>query len=165
MFDTLSDRLSGIFSKLKSKGRVPASGIDIRSFSYLQGGFTAVRGFPHGLMRPPVINSGQSVTFTNLDALEGEPNTDQVWHSITSCRLPCNKGSGIGYPLANGPIKFDSGQLGYGQGFSSGVTTGSNVYTTPPLTYQGNRNGKKATTFAYFCRIHPLMRGSIRVRG
>ena len=57
--------------KLKSKGTVPASGIDIRSFSYLQGGFTAVRGFPHGLMRPPVINSGQSVTFTNLDALHG----------------------------------------------------------------------------------------------
>ena len=150
--------------KLKSKGTVPASGIDIRSFSYLQGGFTAVRGFPHGLMRPPVINSGQSVTFTNLDALQGEPNTDQVWHSITSCRLPCNEGSGIGYPLANGPIKFDSGQLGYGTGPSSGVTTGSNVYTTPPLTYRPSQKGKKATTFAYFCRIHPLMRGSIRVR-
>ena len=44
------------------------------------------------------------------------------------------------------------------------MTTGSNVYTTPPLTYQPNRNGKKATTFTYFCRIHPLMRGSIRVR-
>ena len=42
--------------------------------------------------------------------------------------------------------------------------TGSNVYTTPPLTYKPNKKGKKATTYAYFCRIHPLMRGSIRVR-
>ena len=44
-------------------------------------------------------------------------DTDQVWHSITSCKAPCNRGSGIGYPLANGPIKFDSGQLGYGHLF------------------------------------------------
>ena len=43
-------------------------------------------------------------------------------------------GPGIGYPLAAGPIKFDSGQLGYGTGFSREVTTGSNIYTTPPLT-------------------------------
>ncbi len=149
--------------KLKSKGSVPASGIDIRSFSYLQGGFTAVKGFPTSLMRPPTIHSGQSVTFTNLDALPGEALTDQAWHSITSCRLPCTGGSGIGYPLANGPIKFDSGQLGYGTGTSSGVTTGSNVYTTPPLLYKPGRKAKKATTYTYFCRIHPLMRGSIRV--
>ena len=150
--------------KLKGAGKVPPEGIDIRSFNYLLGGFTAVRDFPQKLMKPPVIKSGQSVTFTNLDALPGEPNTDQVWHSVTSCRLPCTGGSGIGYPLANGPIKFDSGQLGYGSGFSSEVTTGSNVYTTPPLTYKPNKKGKKTTTYAYFCRIHPLMRGSIRVR-
>ena len=67
-------------------------------------------------------------------------------------------GSGIGYPLAQGPIKFDSGQLGYGTGLSSEVTTGSNVYTTPPLTKPGK-------TYTYFCRIHPFMRGSIRVAG
>ena len=54
------------------------------------------------------------------------------------------------------------------------MTSGDNVYTTPPLTYDPNRrdvvktkSGKKkklkATTYTYFCRIHPLMRGSIRV--
>ncbi len=32
--------------KLKSAGKVPPEGIDIRSFNYLLGGFTAVRGFP-----------------------------------------------------------------------------------------------------------------------
>jgi hypothetical protein len=156
--------------KLKAKGRVPASGIDIRSFLYGQGGFTAVRGFPTSLMRPPVIESGQTVTFTNYDALPTQTNEEQVWHSITSCRLPCNKDSGIGYPLANGPVKFDSGQLGYGRFLSSGVTTGSNTYTTPPLPYRKSRKAKKGkkasktTTYTYFCRIHPLMRGSIRVR-
>ncbi|MCB0876308.1 MAG: hypothetical protein KDB46_08940 [Solirubrobacterales bacterium] len=160
--------------KLRSAKRVPKSGIDIRSFTYLNGGFTAQRGFPTDLMKPPTIKSGQSVLFTNLDALPGETNEEQAWHSITSCRAPCNKGSGIGYPLANGPVKFDSGQLGYGQGvWSAGVTTGSNQYTTPALYYNKNnrdtiktRKGKrklKATTYTYFCRIHPLMRGSIRV--
>ena len=91
-----------------------------------------------------MIAPGQRVTFTNLDATQGMPDLDQAWHSITSCKAPCNRGSGIGYPLARGPIKFDSGQLGFdsdridfsGQ-TSVGVTTDSNVYTTPPLTKPG----------------------------
>ncbi len=148
-----------------ARARCRKSGIDIRSFSYLQGGFTAVRGFPTQADAPAGRSSPASrVTFTNLDALPGEPQTEQAWHSITSCRLPCNSGSGIGYPLANGPIKFDSGQLGYGTGTSTEVTTGSNVYTTPPLTFKPNKKKRKTTTYTYFCRIHPLMRGSIRVR-
>ena len=84
-------------------------------------------------------------------------DTEQVWHSVTSCRAPCNRGSGIGYPLAHGPIKFDSGQLGYGSGAQRRGDDGSNVYTTPPLTKPGK-------TYTYFCRIHPFMRGSIRVK-
>ena len=74
------------------------------------------------------------------------------------CKAPCNRGTGIGYPLARGPIKFDSGQLGFGTGLSSGVTTQSATYTTPPLTKPGK-------TYTYFCRIHPFMRGSVRVAG
>lgn len=141
---------------------VASSGIPIRSFYFTQGGFSAVQGFPASQMRPPTIESGQTVTFENEDALAGTPNTEQAWHSITSCRAPCNKDSGIGYPLANGPIKFDSGQLGYGQGTSAGVTTGDSTYTTPPLTTSPTA-GKNGTTYTYFCRIHPYMRGSIRV--
>jgi hypothetical protein len=38
------------------------------------------------------------------------------------------------------------------------VTEGTNVYTTPPLTERGK-------TYTYFCRIHPFMRGAIRVKG
>ena len=144
--------------KIKSKGtKVPSGGIDIDGFGYEVGGFSAFRDFPAGLMRPPVVSRGQSVTFTNLEAQQGMPDNEQVWHTITSCRAPCNKGSGIGYPLAGGPLKFDSGQLGYGSGWSQEVTTQSDTWSTPPLP-------KRGKTYTYFCRIHPFMRGSIRVR-
>jgi plastocyanin len=148
---------------LKSSGPLQPGGIDIKSFYYTQGGYSATKGFPKSQMRPPVVHPGETVSFTNQDALFGEPQEEQAWHSITSCRAPCNKDSGIGYPLANGPIKFDSGQLGYGTGTSSGVTTGTNTWTTPPLTESPTAN-KRGTTYTYFCRIHPFMRGSIRVK-
>jgi plastocyanin len=143
--------------KLASKGRrVRAGGLSIEGFDYGVGGYSAFRGIPTRFIRPPVVKPGSTITFTNLDAIFGEPDEEQAWHSITSCRAPCNRGSGVGYPLAQGPIKFDSGQLGYGSGLSTEVTTGSNVYTTPPLTKPGK-------TYTYFCRIHPFMRGSVRV--
>jgi hypothetical protein len=145
--------------KLRSKGkRVRKKGIKIDGFAYSKGGYSATRGFPKNLMRPPKIKRGRSVLFTNLDALFDQPQTQQVWHSITSCKAPCNRGAGIGYPLAGGPVKFDSGQLGYGAGTSREVTTGTDTYETPPLT-------KRGKTYTYFCRIHPFMRGSIRVGG
>ena len=135
---------------------VSKSGIGIDGFLFSRGGYSAVSGFPSNLMRPPTVTAGQTVTFTNEDALFDAPDTEEVWHSITSCKAPCNRGSGIGYPLARGPIDFDSGQLGYGNGASTEVTTGSPVYTTPALNKPG--------TYTYFCRIHPFMRGSIRVK-
>jgi plastocyanin len=143
--------------KLKSKGKVSKAGIVIDAFRYSKGGYSAFKGFPKDSMRPPVIRPGQSVAFTNYDAILAMPDTEQAWHSITSCKAPCNRGSGIGYPLADGPIKFDSGQLGYGTGTSTEVTTGTSTYTTPPLTKAGK-------TYTYFCRIHPFMRGSVRVK-
>ena len=148
---------------LRGGGPIQGGGIDIQSFYFMQGGFSAVRGFPASQMRPPVVHPGETVSFTNQDALFGQTNEEQAWHSVTSCRAPCNRDSGIGYPLANGPIKFDSGQLGYGRGASSEVTTGSNTWTTPPLT-EAPGAGKRGTTYTYFCRIHPFMRGSIRVK-
>jgi plastocyanin len=145
--------------KLRSKGkRVPASGITIDGFGYSKGGYSATKGFSVNRIRPPVVKPGATVTFTSLDALFSMSQSEQAWHTITSCSAPCNRGSGIGYPLASGKLKFDSGQLGYGTYASTGVTTGSNVYTTPPLT-------KRGKTYTYFCRIHPFMRGSIRVKG
>jgi plastocyanin len=142
---------------LRSKGRrVPKGGIKIQSFLYSKGGYSAAKGQSKNLMRPPVIRPGRTVTFTNLDAPFGSPDTEQAWHSITSCKAPCNRGPGIGYPLASGRVKFDSGQLGFGTGTSTEVTTGTNTFTTPPLTKKG--------VYTYFCRIHPFMRGSVRVK-
>jgi hypothetical protein len=144
--------------KLGSRGRrVPKAGLTIDGFGYSIGGYSAFKNFPDTYMRPPMIKKGRSITFTNLEAVPGMPDEEQVWHSITSCAAPCNAGSGIGYPLAAGKIKFDSGQLGYGTGTSTEVTTGSNTFTTPPLT-------KRGKTYTYFCRIHPFMRGSVRVK-
>ncbi len=154
--------------KLPASGPAPASGVDIDSFLFETGGYSAVRGFPAELMQPPVIGSGESLTFTNQDALPGQPQDAQAWHTITACRAPCNKGTGIGYPLANGAIDFDSGQLGYGTGLNGNVTIGSNTYTTPslPSTAQGGGGSlKPGATYTYFCRLHPYMRGSFRVRG
>ena len=143
--------------KLKSKGRVRKAGIRIDGFGYSLGGYSAFRGFPETPMRPPIVRPGARVPFTNLEAQLGMPDDEQVWHSITSCRAPCNRGPGIGYPLAGGPIKFDSGQLGYWTNLSEGVTTGSNQDLTPPLRKAGK-------TYTYFCRIHPFMRGSVRTK-
>jgi plastocyanin len=104
--------------------------------------------------RVPVVPRGQSLSFVNQD----DPNIE--WHSITTCRAPCNRSTGISYPLANGlgsgsGIQFDSGQLGFGP---AGASPAANrlTWTTPSTLSTG--------TYTYFCRIHPFMRGAFRVQ-
>jgi plastocyanin len=103
----------------------------------------------------PTVPQGQSLSFLNQD----DPNIE--WHSITTCRAPCNRSTGISYPLANGleggaGAQFDSGQLGFGP---AGASPAANRLTwqTPSDLPQG--------TYTYFCRIHPFMRGAFRVQG
>ena len=74
---------------------------------------------------------------------------------ITSCRAPCNRSTGIAYPLANGPVRFDSGNLGFGPAFATAAAN-RNTWRTP----RGLRDG----TYTYFCKIHPFMRGAFRVK-
>jgi hypothetical protein len=73
---------------------------------------------------------------------------------VTACRAPCDLGAGISFPLANGPVEFDSGELGFGP---VGFTPASNrdSWQTPTNLRPG--------TYTYFCRIHPFMRGAFRV--
>ena len=124
---------------LASKGQVPASGIDIDGFVYQQGGYSATKGTPPGPDAPADDQPRRERLLHEPGrAAQSMPDDQQAWHSITSCKAPCNKGSGIGYPLADGPVKFDSGQLGYGTEFSSEVTTGSNEYKTPELDRPGH---------------------------
>jgi plastocyanin len=100
--------------------------------------------------RPPVVQKGKSITFTNLDATQDIPYSKAVWHTITSCKRPCNRSTGVAYPLADGNAKFDSKQLGYGTPAANTIK-----WSTP--------KGLAAGTYTYFCRVHPFMRGAFRV--
>jgi plastocyanin len=96
----------------------------------------------------PTVKAGQPLTFTNLD---DKVTKNGLWHTITSCKAPCNRSTGIAYPLADADVQFDSGELGTG-----GVPTADRItWQTPTDLSPG--------TYTYFCRIHPFMRGSFRV--
>ncbi len=92
-----------------------------------------------------------SLTFLNQDAEQSQ----NVFHTITGCKAPCNRSPGIAYPIANGPRSLDSGQLGFNYAGFGGPAVGRDTWDTP-------RN-LSAGTYTYFCRVHPFMRGSFRV--
>jgi plastocyanin len=125
--------------KLKDGPRV--SQVPIQSFIYRQGdlSLTGKKGLP------PVVSPGQALTFVNNDGAQ------RIYHTVTSCRAPCNGLTGVAYPLAGGPVTFDSGQLALG-----GAPTANRVsWDTPTNLGPG--------TYNYFCRVHPFMRGAFRV--
>ncbi len=95
----------------------------------------------------PEVPAGQSLTFVNEDA----PLAKGIWHTVTACKAPCNRATGIAYPLADADLAFDSGELGL-----AGPPTADRVtWSTPADLPVG--------TYTYFCRIHPIMRGAFRV--
>jgi hypothetical protein len=119
--------------------RIATNTVWIGAFNYLpgQGGFI------------PSVKKGQPLNFYNLDA------AGQIFHTVTSCSAPCNGETGISYPLANGPIDFDSLELGYGiPGFTAAANRGDFTLDTSPLA---------AGEYTYFCRVHPFMRGAFAV--
>jgi plastocyanin len=127
---------------------VPAAADPLAITDFLYGQGDLLRG--GAASRPPEIAAGQSLTFVNRDAAR------TIFHTITSCRTPCNRTTGIAYPLADGPVVFDSGELGFGpQGFTPAANR--DTWSTPTTLGVG--------TYAYFCRVHPFMRGSFRVKG
>jgi hypothetical protein len=142
-----NDNHGGRRSRLPNPLRLPDGAavggpLDIVDFKYTLGDLS----LPGAAGRPPVVPRGQSIAFRNLD------DPDAVYHSITSCKPPCNRTTGIAYPIADGPVQFESGTLG------SAVppTTGRLEWRTPPNLDPG--------TYTYFCRIHPFMRGAFRVK-
>jgi Ca2+-binding RTX toxin-like protein len=121
--------------------------VSISGFSYL--------GDPNAGSNVPTIEPGQTLTFKNSDA---DPSIN-AFHTITACKAPCNQSTGIAYPIANGPVSFDSGELGFnGNNGSVGgaPAIGRDTWKTPDNLAPG--------TYTYFCRIHPFMRGSFRVQ-
>ncbi len=126
--------------------------VDIAHFIYARGSINAGYAVPR-------VRVGRSLTFKNLDnelpSVNGYPT--QAWHTITACRNPCNRDTGIAYPVANGGARtqFDSGELGTYGGGANAPVTGSITWKTPTNLPVG--------TYSYFCRIHPFMRGAFRV--
>jgi len=124
-------------------GPLASGPFQIGNYTYEAGDFR----LPGAAGRPPVVKQGQSFSFE----LSAADQASQTWHSLTSCKSPCNKSTGISYPIADGDFQFDSGQLGTG----GPPTVNRNTWTTPADLPVG--------THTYFCRIHPLMRGAFRV--
>jgi hypothetical protein len=115
----------------------------IGGYSYEAGDFR----IPGATGRPPVVEKGDQMTFE----LSASDQTNQIWHSLTSCKAPCNRSTGISYPIPDGEFQFDSGQLGMGEA----PTVNRSTWSTPRNMPVG--------THTFFCRIHPLMRGAVRV--
>jgi plastocyanin len=134
----------------KLPGGVFSSDLKIEGYVYGLGDLNV--GGQRG--RPPRVRAGQAITFTNLDATTSDSPQESAYHTITSCRAPCTGSTGIAYPLANGPVRFDSGELGYGPGIATPAEN-TNTWQTPKSLKPG--------TYTYFCRIHPFMRGAFRV--
>jgi hypothetical protein len=142
--------LPSLGDPLRALSGAPASSVPIANFIYGRGDF-AVSG-PNGL--PPTVKQGSSLTFRNLDSPRGGTPARAVYHTITGCRAPCTGAAGVAYPLANGPVTFDSGELGFGPRFATAAANRA-TWRTPKSLPVG--------TYTYFCRIHPFMRGAFRV--
>jgi plastocyanin len=123
-------------------GPLTAGTIDILDFRYGLGDLS----LSGASGRPPTVKAGQSLRFRNAD------DPERIYHSLTSCKAPCNRSTGIAYPIADGPVQFESGTLGS----VDPPTTGRLEYRTPRNLDSG--------TYTYFCRIHPFMRGAFRVK-
>ena len=141
----------GLFSGLADPRRLlsiappPRRTIAISNFLYARGDLLRTGK----KRRPPTVRQGRSLTFVNRDAGDG------ILHSITSCRAPCNRTTGIAYPLANGAVRFDSGNLGFGPANATAAAN-RDTWRTPRNLRPG--------TYTYFCKIHPFMRGAFRVK-
>ena len=126
-----------------ASGLIPTGPLSIGGYSYEAGDFR----IPGVTGRPPVVEQGEQITFQ----LSSGDQANQIWHSLTSCKAPCNKSTGISYPIPDGEFQFDSGQLGLG----GAPTVNRGTWSTPRNMPVG--------THTFFCRIHPLMRGAVRV--
>jgi len=120
--------------------------ITITDFNYEPGDLSnAGQGIPR-------VPAGRRVTFRNVDA------GASIWHTVTTCEAPCSGRTGISYPLANSLPALDSLELGYGA---------TNIQPTAQRAsymFRPRDVGlKTGTTYTYFCRIHPFMRGAFKV--
>jgi len=130
-------------------GPSPSRELLIQGYTFGGGDFFQLPREVRG--RPLVVERGKSLRFRLPK--DGADWNKELWHSLTACKAPCNRSTGIAYPLPDGEPMFDSGQLG-----EASIRTGANgeeVWETPKNLPVG--------THTFYCRIHPLMRGAVRV--
>jgi len=116
------------------------STVNIANFLYMPGDMS----LPGEDGAPPRIKEGTSLRFVNEDQAAG------IRHTVTTCPWPCNGPYVANYPLADGV--WDSTTLGYDP------IDGGN-----PNPVAETPKDLKAGKYAYFCRIHPWMRGAFEV--
>ena len=114
--------------------------VTIANFLYMPGDL----GLPGAQGAPVQVKRGTPLTFVNADQPLG------IRHTVTTCPWPCNGAYVANYPFPDG--LWDSGTLGYDP-----IDGGSPnpVSSTPSNLPTGK--------YAYFCRIHPWMRGAFQV--
>jgi hypothetical protein len=136
---------SGMRALSKKLGRV-TNRINISNFIYRPGDLSLSSGIPR-------VRYNKKLTFFNDD------DSQNIWHTITTCQAPCTASTGIAYPLANAMPALDSLELG--TSFLQGVepASGKVSFSIDPKK-AGLRPGQ---TYTYFCRIHPFMRGAFKV--
>lgn len=143
------------------------SDIYMAAFGYGNADFGVI-----GALGVPRVKVGDTIAFHNVDT------ADYMWHTATRCANPCSGTVVTHYPIADGayddlidpstgttangktvgdllaengadPLDFDSGALGVGTGAVNKVT----------WSWTPTRPG----TYTFWCRIHPSMRGAVRV--
>jgi hypothetical protein len=118
--------------------------VHITDFLYLPGD-RALTGMPGA---PVQVKHGSSLMFINEDAGAG------IRHTVTTCAWPCNGPYVANYPLADGV--FDSGILSLGLDPVDEQIGAPRLIASTPKTLPVGK-------YAYFCRIHPWMRGAFEV--
>jgi hypothetical protein len=93
---------------------------------------------------PVRVKKGSSLRFFNADQMAG------IRHTVTTCPWPCNGQYVANYPLADG--RWDSTTLGFD------AIDGGN-----PNPLAETPKDLPVGKYAYFCRIHPWMRGAFEV--
>ena len=123
--------------------------IHVAGFTYVPGDFNTAAG---GIQLPQVTR-GTPLEFVNEDV------AINVRHTFTSCAWPCVGTYVSNFPLpSGGPQAFDTGKIGNLDPIDGGVT-GDDTAPHYSLDTSKMEPGK----YAYFCRIHPFMRGGFEL--
>lgn len=131
--------------------------VHITGFAYLPGD----QNYVDPVGSPPRVPEGEPLVFVNEDAALG------IRHTVTSCPWPCNGPYVANYPQPDG--RFDSGKLGNLDYIDGGLVQpdGSSPFgyglADDTVPVWETPTGLAPGLYAYYCRIHPTMRGAFEV--